>query len=201
MDTINDDGKLRAKINNKKFNAKSEGIDFRLSKEEVISLMNEAGIVSSQWNHKGFHLSRYNDSGAYCAGNCRFVPYCVNYAEKKVSEKSRDASKRNARIMNSEPDHSLKIKDGIRKSSKWVGYINRRKMDQLLNEEKRYCLSHPSYRGDKNSQYGTHWITDGSINKKIKHGDNIPNGFYVGRAINYRHIVKSSLPVVGTGLP
>ena len=34
---------------------------------------------------------------------------------------------------------------------------------------------------DKNSQYGTMWITDGKINKKIKKEDIIPEGWYKGR--------------------
>lgn len=33
----------------------------------------------------------------------------------------------------------------------------------------------------KNSQYGTKWITNGKINKKIKKSDEIPCGFYAGR--------------------
>jgi len=32
-----------------------------------------------------------------------------------------------------------------------------------------------------NSQFGTIWITNGSINKKNKKNDIIPNGFYKGR--------------------
>jgi len=38
-------------------------------------------------------------------------------------------------------------------------------------------------KGDRNSQYGTCWITDGKVNKKIKKGDNIPEGFTLGRII------------------
>lgn len=36
-------------------------------------------------------------------------------------------------------------------------------------------------KGDRNSQYGTMWVTDGSINKKIKRVDLIPEGWYKGR--------------------
>lgn len=38
-------------------------------------------------------------------------------------------------------------------------------------------------KGEKNSQYGTIWITDGLINLKIKNYEPIPNGFYRGRII------------------
>ena len=35
--------------------------------------------------------------------------------------------------------------------------------------------------GSKNSQYGSMWITDGLLNKKINKDDFIPNGWYKGR--------------------
>jgi cell fate (sporulation/competence/biofilm development) regulator YlbF (YheA/YmcA/DUF963 family) len=35
--------------------------------------------------------------------------------------------------------------------------------------------------GEKNSQYGTCWITNNEINKKINKNDNIPNGWKLGR--------------------
>jgi hypothetical protein len=38
--------------------------------------------------------------------------------------------------------------------------------------------------GSENSQFGTMWITDGTINKKIKRVDIIPEGWYNGRKIN-----------------
>jgi hypothetical protein len=34
-----------------------------------------------------------------------------------------------------------------------------------------------------NSQFGTCWITNGKENKKIFKGDNIPNGWRLGRVI------------------
>ena len=44
-------------------------------------------------------------------------------------------------------------------------------------------------RGDKNSQFGTCWITDGSNNKKIKITAEIPNGWSKGRTVNNAEIV------------
>jgi hypothetical protein len=35
--------------------------------------------------------------------------------------------------------------------------------------------------GNKNSQFGTKWITNGSINKKIRNTEIIPDGWYSGR--------------------
>lgn len=39
--------------------------------------------------------------------------------------------------------------------------------------------------GQRNSQYGTIWITNGVNNRKIKHGAPIPDGWYKGRRIKY----------------
>lgn len=36
--------------------------------------------------------------------------------------------------------------------------------------------------GDKNSQYGTFWITNGSENKKVRNLEDIPDGWYRGRS-------------------
>jgi hypothetical protein len=39
--------------------------------------------------------------------------------------------------------------------------------------------------GDKTSQFGTMWITNGTENRKIKKDlDSIPEGWYKGRIIN-----------------
>lgn len=37
--------------------------------------------------------------------------------------------------------------------------------------------------GDKNSQFGTKWITDGNENRKINKNDSLPNGWEYGRKI------------------
>ena len=38
-------------------------------------------------------------------------------------------------------------------------------------------------QGERNSQFGTHWITDGVSNKKIKNDKNIPIGWRLGRVV------------------
>jgi hypothetical protein len=40
--------------------------------------------------------------------------------------------------------------------------------------------------GEKNSQFGTIWVTNGIINKKVKITDSIPEGWYKGR-VTKRH--------------
>lgn len=86
---------IRRKYSNKKVNAAKEKISFELSLKEFILLMVDAGITVVDLGVKGYHLSRYNDSGSYSYTNCRFVPYYVNFSEKKISEKARRSSRKN----------------------------------------------------------------------------------------------------------
>ena len=83
---------LKSKIQFKKWNATKEGILFLLTEKEVQDLLIEAGITWEQWSFKGYHLSRYNDSGNYELGNCRFLFWLENWREKKISEKMRQHS-------------------------------------------------------------------------------------------------------------
>lgn len=57
--------------------------------------------------------------------------------------------------------------------------------------------------GKSNSQYGTMWITNGSLNKKVKKNTNLPEGWYAGRTsgryINNGTIAKVLKP--GEALP
>ena len=43
--------------------------------------------------------------------------------------------------------------------------------------------SNSIYVGEKNSQFGTMWITDGTLNKKILRGSDMPKGYRPGRVL------------------
>lgn len=83
---VDDDGKLFRRWSNKKVNAKKEGIGFNLTVDEYAQLVFDAGLVSSQLGFAGsgekYVLARYNDSGDYCVGNCRFITQLENYHEQ-----------------------------------------------------------------------------------------------------------------------
>lgn len=46
--------------------------------------------------------------------------------------------------------------------------------------------------GNKNSQFGTCWITNGNDNKKIFKDNNIPNGWRLGRTLNINCLCSST---------
>lgn len=84
---VDDDGKIQQRYCNKRVNAAKEGIDFELSFEEYCTLVKEAGLKSSQLGFTGdnYVLARYNDTGPYKYGNCRFITQKENYDEKVKS--------------------------------------------------------------------------------------------------------------------
>lgn len=60
----------------------------------------------------------------------------------------------------------------------WTGKSHSEESKKKMSESKKGIGV-----GKSNSQYGTHWITDNIVNKKIKSGDEIPNGYHTGRTI------------------
>lgn len=56
-----------------------------------------------------------------------------------------------------------------------------------FSEETRMKMS-TAGSGDKNSQYGSMWITNGSDNKKIRKEESIPEGWYKGRKLKQNSI-------------
>ena len=82
---LDDDGKLRRRWINKKYNAKKEGLECKLTYDEYCTLVKEAGLVSSQLGFTGekYVLGRYNDEGDYTLENCRFITQKENNDEKQ----------------------------------------------------------------------------------------------------------------------
>ena len=186
---VDDDGKLRQRWNNKRVNAEKENIPFALSFEEYTVLVEQAKLKSSDlgFTGKNYVLARYNDTGAYVVGNCRFITHMENMAEQKktaAQEAGRQIGlkamqERNANMSDEEKAEKYrKIRKGIDNSP----YMKQLREQAKKNNEAKRAKMNKSYTGSNNSQFGSYWITDGQINKKWKDdkGD-IPNGFYRGR--------------------
>ena len=188
---INDDGKLRNKWLNKKNNAKAEDIEFLLSYEQWCRLVEEAGLRSSDlgFSGKNFVLARFKDRGPYKLGNCRFITQKDNAAEKKPLTKTaiekavRSRAITRKKKMSVDPDYyklTAEAKNKIRESA----WHKCRIAEGAAAKAERFDNASPSHRGDKNSQFGTFWITDGTVNKKwSKEKGRIPKSFYKGRTV------------------
>jgi group I intron endonuclease len=65
----------------------------------------------------------------------------------------------------------------------WVGRKHKEETRKKMSETHREKENH---FGEKNSQYGTMWITNGLENKKIKKGQEIPKNWRAGRTVMQR---------------
>ncbi len=165
-----DDGKLRERYRHKMQNAARHEppIGFQLTFEEYCQLLRDAGIKSSQLGVRGYHLARYGDVGPYAVGNCRFVPYLVNQAEKKM-----DPEKVSAGLLRYYENHpgTFTGKNHSDETKRKIGDANS-----------------VSQAAERNSQYGTCWITRDGVNKRIKKEDKesyLCNGWSSGRVGNF----------------
>ena len=183
---IDDDGKLKRKYTNKRVNARKENIECLLTFNEFCDLLRDANLKSSDlgFSGNGYVLARYNDTGPYAVGNCRFITQKQNSDEKIISDAARAASRNNAKLMSERNKIRVKSKEEIEKYSNvmkeyWNG-LRTKAAERRREYEKN---AHQSYLGNKNSQYGSMWITDGASNKKIHKGDDIPTGWKKGRVL------------------
>jgi hypothetical protein len=173
-----DDGKLRERYRHKTQNAAMRNIPFLMTFEEYCKLMREAGIKSSQLGVRGYHLARYGDVGPYAYGNCRFIYYLANHAEQKVDR--------------------AKISAGVRayyeRSPKCLGWFAGKTHKE--ESKRKIGLANKRLKGNLNSQYGTCWITDGEKNRKIRNGNDLPEGWRLGRVngCKPREIARHRLP-------
>jgi len=92
-------------------------------------------------------------------------------------------SKRHLEKLKSDPDYYAKWHTALIKAQEgmpnpFLGKKHTAETKQILREKAQHRT------GDKNSQYGTCWITNELENKKIHKGDIIPNGWRLGRKIN-----------------
>ncbi len=75
-----------------------------------------------------------------------------------------------------------KISDGVNKyyETNSGHFAGKRHTSDTIRKMK--CAAKNRGLGRNNSQFGTRWITDGIVNKKIKVDECIPDGFYRGRS-------------------
>lgn len=157
-----DDGKLLRKFQKKRAVSKQQGIEFLLTFEEWVSLVEAAGLKSSDLGYSGrkYVLGRYGDVGPYSLTNSRFITAQQNNIERGVSDKMVRHGRKISRLgVTARQEVASKRRAEFEAQADWT----------KLNE--------------RNSQYGTFWITDGSSNRKwsTEKGP-MPKGFRRGRS-------------------
>lgn len=185
INDLDDDGKLYRRYSNKKVNAKKEGINFYLTFDEFKQLMRNGGYKSSNLGFTGDNivLARFKDSGDYTIDNCRFTTHKENIKEKNISSKSRMASSRNITEFNKKRKGTHLTSEQLERYHN-TDYYKRRQKQKMEHEAEKRAKMNPSYMGERNSQFGTFWITNGVDNRrwKEKYGE-IPIGYYRGRVV------------------
>lgn len=113
-----------------------------------------------------------------------------NFKNKEVLEKARETRRKNQTSI--EFDKTLSKLGRKKVIENKLGYLNPKNqmkgVEKALTEdarkkrvEKLKEIKHQ--QGESNSQFGTHWITNGVSNKKIKNDKNIPTGWRLGRVV------------------
>ena len=182
---VDDDGKVYTRYSNKRVNAGHEGVLFELTFEEFCILISKAGLVSSQLGYKGqmYVLARYGDKGSYTFDNCRFITQKENSDEKVITDRARESSRNNMKKLN-ESRTSEELSQQVRNSDNWRKYSAERKAQAVERRIQYEANADPRHLNERNSQFGSYWITDGVSNIKWRDskGD-IPEGYERGRVI------------------
>ena len=75
------------------------------------------------------------------------------------------------------------------------GFKNKKHSEKTKTSMSNNHKGHNYQRKEKNSQFGTHWITNGKENKKIHNGDLIPEGWKFGRKYKREYGEMVNAPV------
>lgn len=161
--SLNKHGKDNHKIERLEFFNTREKL--RKREEEIINedLLNDPFCMNLTIGGRGFydekHMMKCSLAGAKKGGES---------AGKIIGERMKDP--------NYQIDKKKKFSDAGHEW--WIG------KHHTLESKKKMSLSQQGkQKGEKNSQFGKCWITNGKENKKINKGDNIPNGWKLGRKI------------------
>lgn len=123
--------------------------------------------------------------------DCLKDSLCMNlctggtYYDRGWKEEDRKKARERIKELSKDPEWNSKFRKAIsesRKIKKSKGFSGIKHKDEskimigLSNSN--------SQKGEKNSQYGTRWITNGNENRKIKQFEPIPSGWNIGRTGN-----------------
>lgn len=179
---LDDDGYLYARFYQKIYNARTRDIPFLLSYEDWQELVRRAGLKSSDlgFSGKGYVLARHGDSGPYALDNCRFILQLDNVREMKTSVEGKDRSRRAGMKATREYWDNIEPEDRVKIiNTRMEKAFKKRKDDAVRSHIEKRAKMNSSYTGERNSQYGTFWVTDGVTNRKVS--GEIPEGFRRGR--------------------
>jgi len=98
-------------------------------------------------------------------------------ASNWLKEKWKDEKYKKIFISNSSKNMTNNLIFGKIRRCDWSGRKHKEETKKKIGEKNSHSI------GDKNSQFGTMWITNGKENKKIKKNEILPPNWYFGRII------------------
>ena len=87
-----------------------------------------------------------------------------------------------ASLLHNDPSYRENQLEHLSKSR--ILAVEAAKQPESIEKKKRKLKEIKHQQGDRNSQFGTMWVTNGLSNKKIKKGDPLPEGYFPGRKLN-----------------
>lgn len=103
---------------------------------------------------------------------------------KKQTVKQKNTAKKTMLALHNDLYNNASKKEEWKKSLIGRNPSFKGKTHNNETKEKMSAAKKGKYTGEKNSQFGTMWITNGKENKKIKKDSDIPDAWYKGRVKN-----------------
>ena len=116
-------------------------------------------------------FSYINKAGLGSKANKEKSPFGKEFA-KKYKQQILDGSRKGNAII------SEMVKVGLIDPRHFLGKTHSDETKKKMSNAKK-----GKYSGENNSQHGSMWITNGTLNKKIQKNDPIPDGWYKGRSL------------------
>ena len=139
-------------------------------------LLNDPKCMNLQPGGGGWHgwineEHKQKNIAAFSKAGNKKIKYLCKYDAKFLENR-----KNNTRKLWKIAEYRNKIEPILKQN--WIG-----KKHSEESKNKMRLSQQGKQKGEKNSQYGTCWITNKKENKKINKNDDIPNGWKLGRKI------------------
>ncbi len=164
-----------------KKNHKREIVEFCLDRQELKEREREVVNLDEIAKQECMNIRLGGEGGLYSIEACRKGAEKTNKITKFLSETNPDWVKRRSENLSEGIKRSYRLGKGERKINyDWTGRKHSAETKKLISDKAKQKI------GDKNSQYGTCWVTKDGVSKKIKKEelDNfIQQGWKKGRVI------------------
>lgn len=161
------------------------------TKEILFQFDNEADMNAKEAELVTEEFCLREDTYNLCPGGQGGWGYVNSSGLRTIGHTEETNRKRSSTLKGNRPSENTIL--AIRKAHLDGKYSYSNTKGKSITEEhkEKISIANSKMTGDKNSQFGSVWITNGTENKKIKNTDSIPDGWYRGRKMNKVTMVVS----------